>query len=274
MRTVLFERPPPPYAPVVFEEWQQKMWDRINSWYGAIPAIEKLNSRDRIVIETFELTYHAALFYLYRPSTNNPTPSGPQWVAMTQAAINMIQLYRRFFLQQKLTIYWQAVENLSSAGAALMYGYATAPQVREYITSRSLESAIHMCSSVLWGMVERFPAFQGKRDAFDAAASIFLAGLSTGMPPSCRAEESLIPGDTYSIMSTKDWIAAENQAPSDSNTSQNQLSGENRAAEPPIAGAPAPGSPAERRLSQSASLETDGEPDLAAKSFFFGAVGF
>lgn len=250
------------------------MRDRINSWYGAIPPIEKLNSRDRIVIETFELTYHAALFYLYRPSTNNPTPSGPQWVAMTQAATNMIQLYRQFFLQQKLTIYWQAVENLSSAGAALMSGYATAHQVREYITSRSLESAIHMCSSVLWGMVERFPAFRGKRDAFDAAASIFLAGLSTGTPPSCRTEESPIPGDAYSMMSTNDWIAAENQAPSVSDASQNQLSGENRTAEPPAAGAPAQSSPAERRLSQFASLETDGEPDLDTESLFLAPSDF
>lgn len=250
------------------------MRDRIDSWYEGIPPIGKLNSRDRIVIETFELTYHTALFYLYRPSTNNTTPSGQEWVAMTEAATNMIRLYRQFFLQQKLTIYWQAVENLSSAGAALMSAYAASPEVREHITSRSLESAIHMCSSVLWGMVERFPAFQGKRDAFDAAASVFLTDLGTGTPPDYRTEEPTIAG-IYSTVGSDERFAAQGQAPSDSDASQDlPTGGRNRAVGHPAAGPSAQHSPAELHRSQLAPLEADGEFDLDAQSLFLAPSDF
>jgi hypothetical protein len=60
--------------------------------------------------------------------------------------------------------------------------HATAPHniiMRDCLTFRSLESLVHTCSSVLWGMVEHFPAFEGKRDAFDMIASKTLADLAT-----------------------------------------------------------------------------------------------
>ncbi|VUC21236.1 unnamed protein product [Clonostachys rosea] len=178
MREVLNEKPPPPYRPVNVGEWQQRMRDRINMWLETTPRRDRLNARDRTVTETFELTYHAALVYLYCPSPNNPEPSGSQLVAMTQSAIRIIQLYRKFFLEKKLTIYWQAVNCLYSAGTALMYGYVTSAELREFIGFRSFESTLHACSSVLWGMVERFPTFQFKRDAFDVAVSAVLADLN------------------------------------------------------------------------------------------------
>ncbi|KEF57357.1 uncharacterized protein A1O9_05274 [Exophiala aquamarina CBS 119918] len=90
----------------------------------------------------------------------------------------MIKLYRQFFRDHRLTIYWQAVENLSSAGTALMSSYVTSSRVREQLDLRSLESLVNTCSSVLWGMVEHFPDFKGKRDAFDINASKVLADLA------------------------------------------------------------------------------------------------
>lgn len=188
IRTVLHEKPTPRHGPVNLEQWKHQMSERINRWYENIPVGETFNIRDKIVIETFELTYHTALFSLYLPSPNNPTPSGSQWVAMTQSAFKIIQLNRKFFLEKKLTIYWQAVELVSSAGTALMLGYATSPQLREYIGFRSFESTLHMCSSILWGMVERFPAFQGKRDAFDVAMSSVLEDLNTNTTMSDAVE--------------------------------------------------------------------------------------
>lgn len=101
---------------------------------------------------------------------------------MTKAAMKMIPLYCRFFRCNMLTIYWQAVENLFSAGTALMYAYVQSAQVREIVTLHSLESLVHTCSSVLWGMVERFPLLQSKRDAFDATALEVLADLNASHP--------------------------------------------------------------------------------------------
>lgn len=156
------------------------MRDRIDEWFTTTPCSDTLCSVGKGLVQTLELTYHAALQYLFRPSLNIPSPSGPQLLAMSQSAIKMIHLYRRFFDERKITIYWQGVENLSSAGTSLMFGYVQSPEVREHVTFHTLETLVHTCSSVLWGMVERFPAFQNKRDAFDMVASEILADLRSG----------------------------------------------------------------------------------------------
>ncbi|KAF5011879.1 hypothetical protein FDECE_2012 [Fusarium decemcellulare] len=182
IRTVLGEKSSPYFNDVAIDEtqWQQQMRQRIDSWYRGGPAIEDLASLEKDVVETFKVTYNTALFHLYRPSIRIPHPSGEQLVEMAHAATNMIQLYRRLFCERKLTIYWQAVENVSSAGTAIMYAYVQSPEVRSYVDFRSLESLVHTCSSVLWGMVEHFPAYRGKRDAFDMTANEVLVELGAG----------------------------------------------------------------------------------------------
>ncbi|OJJ50365.1 hypothetical protein ASPZODRAFT_13449 [Penicilliopsis zonata CBS 506.65] len=177
IRTMLYERPIIQYMSMVLDEWQEQMRQRIEMWYHSVPATESLNDCDKRIIETFEVTYNSALFYLLRPSPNIPSPSGDQLVAMTHAAQNMITLYQQFFLQRVLTIYWQSVENISSAGTALMLAYAQSSRVRAAISFRRLESLSRTCSSVLWAMVEHFPAFRNKRDAFDETASRILSNL-------------------------------------------------------------------------------------------------
>ncbi|KAF0323185.1 fungal specific transcription factor domain-containing protein [Colletotrichum asianum] len=178
MQQVLYEKPSSPYSPVPMDDWQPKMRDRIDEWLRNIPAGDNLNSLDKTVVETFELTHHTALFRLYRPSPNNPNPSGTQLLAATQSATKMIHLYREFFRRKRLTIYWQSVENVFSAGTTLLFAYTNSAEVREAISSQSFQSLVNTCSSVLWGMVEHFPAFQGKRDAFDTASSRVMMELS------------------------------------------------------------------------------------------------
>lgn len=181
MQIALHEKPSPPFNSVNLEEWQSSMHDRIRSWYEETPASNVTLSRiNMTLVETFELTYHTALFYLYRPSPNILSPTGLQLTTMSQSAVKLIELYRRFFLERKLTIYWHAVEHLFSAGTSLMASYAQSTHVRNSISFRSLESTVHLCSSVLWGMVERFPVFQGKRDEFDAVVSRMLPAIQTG----------------------------------------------------------------------------------------------
>lgn len=175
---MLWERLPP-CVQVDLGEWQHQMRKRMDTWYNSIPPSSNLDSFEKGVVETLEVTYNTAVFHLYRPSLNNPSPSGQQAVAMAQAAVSMIHLYQRFFRRHMLSIYWRSIENIFSAGTALMLAYIQFPEVRTVISSRSLESFIHTCSSLLWGMVERFPSFQGKRDAFDIAAAKVLEGFDT-----------------------------------------------------------------------------------------------
>lgn len=181
MRMVLYERSPAAsaYMPVDLDHWQHQMHQRIQSWYADTPRRETLSHCDERSIENLEVNYYAALFYLYRPSPNVRYPSKEHLRALADAAMNMIRLYRLFFTKKQLTLYWMAVDNLFSAGTALMYAYVNSPLVQERITLQSLESSVHTCSSVLWGMVEHFPDFRGKRDRFDAMASTTLKDLGT-----------------------------------------------------------------------------------------------
>lgn len=178
LRSILWERLPA-CAHVDMGEWQRQMRERIDTWYSSIPLGNDLESHEKGVVETLEVTYNTAVFHLYRSSPNNSSPTGEQAVAMAQAAAKMIQLYQRFFRRHMLSIYWRSIENIFSAGTSLMLAYIQFSEVREVISSRSLESLIHTCSSLLWGMVERFPSFQGKRDAFDIAAAKVLEGFDS-----------------------------------------------------------------------------------------------
>lgn len=194
MQTVLYEKPLAAGCPPIdLSRWQQQMHKRIQNWYNDTPRRESLTDRERRNLENFELTYHRALFYLYRPSRNIPSPPESSLLAVTDAATHMIRLYPRFFREHRLTIYWQAVENLLSAGTALMYSYVDSAKVRERITFRDLQEMVHSCSSVLWGMVEHFPDFEGKRDAFDIVSSRILADLSDSASP--KHVGGTAPGD-------------------------------------------------------------------------------
>lgn len=170
------------------------MRGRIDGWYNSTPIHGDLSSYEKGVLETLEATHYTAVFHLYRPSPNNPSPSGEQAAEMAQAAVRMIHLYQRFFRRHMLSIYWRSIENIFSAGTALMLAYIQFPDVREVITLSSLESLIHTCSSLLWGMVERFPSFQGKRDAFDIAASKALEEPKTTASEVAGSVSATTPG--------------------------------------------------------------------------------
>ncbi|CAH0057809.1 unnamed protein product [Clonostachys solani] len=178
IRTMLYENLPSGHLSVNLHEWQKDMDRRLHQWYGEVPRSETLNRYEMTDVENFELSMQRALLLLYQPSPNMPDPPGPTLLVISNIASKLIQIYRRYFREYRLTIYWQAVESLSSAGTALIYSYVNSAQVRDSIPLTQLESLFSTCSSVLWGMVEHFPAFKNKRDAFDILASKTLAELS------------------------------------------------------------------------------------------------
>ena len=175
----LYQERWPADPPLDLDLWQTQMHGRISEWYDDTPRGHNLTETERTDIENFELSLQRALLYLYKPSPNIPNPPETALVALSECAAQMVQLYRKLFRGYRLTIYWQAVENLSSAGTSLLFSYVNSAAVRRRITFQSLESLIHTCSSVLWGMVEHFPAFKGKRDAFDLLASKTLTDIAS-----------------------------------------------------------------------------------------------
>lgn len=178
LRIMLWEAPVP-FTQSNISEWQTIMHQRIDQWYNNSPPGDKMTSFERRVVVGFETKRNTALFNLYRPSPNNPTPSEEQALAMTEVASNMIHIYQNHFRKKHLSIYWQSIENVFNAGTSLMVAYSRSAGVREMMTLESLESLVHNCSSLLWGMVERFPSYQDKRDNFDTMAAKLLEGLKT-----------------------------------------------------------------------------------------------
>lgn len=179
IRTMLYENLPSGHLSANLHEWQKDMDRRLHQWYGEVPRSETLNRYEKTDVENFELSMQRALLLLYQPSPNMPDPPDPTLLVISNIASKLIQICRRYFHEYRLTIYWQAVERLSSAGTALIYSYVNSSQVRDSTPLTQLESLLSTCSSVLWGMVEHFPAFKNKRDAFDILASKTLADLSS-----------------------------------------------------------------------------------------------
>ncbi|CAJ0546755.1 Ff.00g013820.m01.CDS01 [Fusarium sp. VM40] len=190
LRVMLWEAPVP-YKQINLSDWQTTMHQRIDQWYNNSPRGDNMTSFERRVVVGFETKRNTALFNLYRPSPNNPTPSEEQALAMTEVASNMIRIYQNHFRKKHLSIYWQSIENVFNAGTALMVAYSRSLGVREMMTLDSLESLVHSCSSLLWGMVERFPSYQDKRDTFDTTATKVLEGLKAEI---LINEGTFIPG--------------------------------------------------------------------------------
>lgn len=190
MHDVLFSGPPPGYAAVDIDSWQVKMRQKIESWYNSTPRSSNFSNQDRTVVDNFDLTYRRALFYLYHESPNRQQPDSSAVVQAADAVVQMIPLYKQFFDERRLTIYWQAISNLSTAGTALIRAYVREPLVRERVTLGQLQTLTQTCSSVLWGMVEHFPAFKSKRDSYDQYSTGVLSLLMTAHGSSPSPDQS------------------------------------------------------------------------------------
>lgn len=182
MSSVLREKTPPGYPPIDYIEWQSAMRDRLQHWYGQVyqenqPTEEGVGNV--VVPSRFELTFQRALVFLYRPSTNIPSPSRQAMMELGSSSAKVITLYKQFYNENKIYLYWQAIDNLFDAGTALLYSFANSDLVREVCTLRELENLINSTLNLLWGSVEHFPAFKGKRDAFELLASKTLADLGS-----------------------------------------------------------------------------------------------
>ncbi|KAF2008547.1 hypothetical protein BU24DRAFT_429382 [Aaosphaeria arxii CBS 175.79] len=209
MQSVLHDRPSPLCAQIDWGLWQRGMHDRIRIWYDNVPTGDGMTSYDRKDQENFELSFYRALFYLYKPSTNIPEPSESSWQIVADSTAQMIRLYKRFFDERRLTVYWQAIASLSSARTNLIFSWMKSPKVQEEITLKTLETHVHTCSSVLWGMVEHFPAFKGKRDTFDAISSAVLADISSNASADESPRHYYMGAGFHSLPADGNYVEAE-----------------------------------------------------------------
>lgn len=178
------------------------MHERLNNWMSSQPAVT--TDTNIAPAEALGLAFNQAVLFLYRPSSAIPEPDESALLNLAQGATASIQLYRRLHRENKLRLFWQAVHNLFAAGTALLHCYAHSTEVRERMSLRSLEGTVHSCSTVLWAMVERFPAAKGTRDAFDVIATAALDSFSTDGPSSDVASGGSLVGDSPNIVLRND----------------------------------------------------------------------
>lgn len=157
------------------------MHQRLRQWFTDFHA-EHYPGTDvrgaKVTPSRFELTFQRALVFLYRPSPRIPQPSATAMTELASASARVITLYTQFYHEKNIYLFWQAVENIFDAGTALAYSYVEVEAVRSLFTLQEFEGFIHAASNVLWGLVEHFPAFKEKRDAFDVLTAKTLADYS------------------------------------------------------------------------------------------------
>ncbi|EPE03065.1 hypothetical protein F503_08679 [Ophiostoma piceae UAMH 11346] len=88
--------------------------------------------------------------------------------------MDSIECYQQTSPEGKLRFYLRTVHNLFRSYVAIAYCYQTAHIENPGLDLMQMRAAINSCSTVLWGMVERYPPGQGYRNVFGSLAKSIL----------------------------------------------------------------------------------------------------
>ncbi|KAF2015621.1 hypothetical protein BU24DRAFT_408821 [Aaosphaeria arxii CBS 175.79] len=147
-----------------YELWRDDMRRRLYDWRATMP-LHQFPSQ-LAPMEIFDGCLYNSLLQLFSPSRHMPSISSDDTIFLADCAQGSIEAYRSSFRDGKLRFYWRTVHNLFRAGVALVYSLKHWPTGLEY-DGDSMQASLTSCSSVLWGMVERYPAGKHCRDTFD-----------------------------------------------------------------------------------------------------------
>ncbi|KAJ5390441.1 fungal-specific transcription factor domain-containing protein [Penicillium cataractarum] len=156
------------------DTWRENMHQRLQEWHSSTPSVHK--STHLTPMEIFNGSFLNGLVLLYYPSRPFPSPTAENMTVLTRSATDAIACYKDGFRSGELRFFWRTVHNLFRSGVAIVY---CAHQNRINRVSgfdpESTRMSINSCSSLLWGMVERYPAGQAYRDIFDKLANSVLS---------------------------------------------------------------------------------------------------
>ncbi|KAH7140212.1 fungal-specific transcription factor domain-containing protein [Dactylonectria estremocensis] len=167
--TTLNQREPINGAILNKEQWKESIQRRLLQWHATVPPIQ--HTSQLAPTEIFNGSLYNALVHIYYPSYHFPNPSSEDLALLAQSATNAINCYRQSFRAGELRFYWRTVHNVFRAGVAMAYcAQMAAMQQNPELNLSDATASINSCSSILWGMVERYPAGQAYRDIFDSIA--------------------------------------------------------------------------------------------------------
>lgn len=169
--TTLHQKQPSNGAILDYETWRVYMHQRLLQWRKDTPPYDDESPLAPATV--FEGLLVTSLVQLYYPSRHLPASSGSELRILAQSAISAVDSYKTSFKRGTLRFYWRAIRNLFRAGVALVYCSRTASSrtaevgTKFDISDLTIQQSIQQCSTILWGMVERFHGGKPYRDAFD-----------------------------------------------------------------------------------------------------------
>lgn len=156
------------------QTWREGVRQRLQEWHSSIPLIQR--SSHLAPAEIFNGSLYNALVLLYYPSSNFASTSPEDLAILAQGATDAISCYKQCFRSGELRFFWRTVHNLFRSGVAIVY-CAQRDNINQipFLTLEGARASVNSCSSLLWGMVERYPAGRAYRDVFDKLANTLLS---------------------------------------------------------------------------------------------------
>jgi hypothetical protein len=148
-----------------YKAWKMGMKDRLVAWHANVPPVD---ATSKLAPQNFfDGALYTTLVSLLSPSRHFPNLSEDELRDLAQYASTSIELYREGFKEGKLRFYWRTTPNLFQSGAALIHCIRSLTLQGEVFDVNALKSRVSVCSTVLWGMAERYPPGASYRDRFD-----------------------------------------------------------------------------------------------------------
>ena len=171
----------PPAVTLDKVAWKRDMYQRLLAWHASVPPASQTSQL--APADIFDGYFFNSMVLLHYPSPLFPTTPEEELRDLAEYAITSIDCYREAFKAGRLRFYWRTVHNLFRSGMAVAYcAHLAASRQHVDYGFGSLTTPMNSCSSILWGMVERYPAGKAYRDIFDSVvASVKNHGPTTGM---------------------------------------------------------------------------------------------
>ena len=173
----LHQKPPSNGAVLDPSAWINDMRRRLLEWHESVPPYASQFASSHI----FTGYLHNAMVLLHYPSPFLPTASNEDLYKLAEHAMGSIECYRQTFRAGELRFYWRTVHNLFRSGVAVVYCSHVAKVQQLGLSLGDMTGAMNSCSSILYGMVERYPPGKAYRDIFENLVNS-VAGQGSGSP--------------------------------------------------------------------------------------------
>jgi hypothetical protein len=148
---------------------RSQLFTRLLAWKEQCPPF--FQPTKQVSLDIIEGLFEVAVVRLYSTSSRLASLSQDETITLLKHAAHGITMYRKSFKEGWLRFYWRTIHNLYSCGSALIHcvkASAASPDV--IIDMGQAMYLATICSNVLWGMAERYPAGIRLRDTFDDLA--------------------------------------------------------------------------------------------------------